>query len=586
MLKKLGSQIKEYKKDAILTPIFMILEVIFEVLIPQYMGKLIDLSEENDVDMGRVLTYGGIMLLLAGGALWAGIMGGKYGARASAGYARNLRRTMFRKIQTYSFSNIDRFSTSSLVTRLTTDVTNMQNAFQMLLRMFTRAPMNLIICMTVAFTISPKVALVYLGAVVFLAIVAAFLVRKVTKYFTEAFPKYDLMNESVQENITGIRVVKGFVREEHEKKKFRRTSEMIYKIFVKAESLMAFVAPIMQSTVYFCILMVSWVGAKMIVETNQVELTTGDLTQLLTYCMQILMSLMMLSVVVVMITMSLPSARRIIEVLDEESSLTNPEDPVYEIADGSIRFDDVDFRYNETSEQPVLQDISLEIASGETIGIVGGTGSSKTSLVNLISRLYDVSQGAVYVGGKDVRSYDLTTLRDNVAVVLQKNVLFSGTILENLRWGNPQATEEDCIEACRLACADEFIQNFPQKYEMKLEQGGTNVSGGQKQRLCIARALLKHPKVLILDDSTSAVDTTTDAAIRRSFREYLPDTTKLIIAQRISSVMDADRILVLDRGRVSGFGTHNELLESNAIYREVYESQQGGSKDFDEGGIS
>ena len=585
MLKKLGSQVKEYKKDAILTPIFMILEVIFDVLIPQYMGKLIDLSEENEVDMHRVLLYGGIMLLLAGGALWAGIMGGKYGARASAGFARNLRRSMFRRIQTYSFANIDRFSTSSLVTRLTTDVTNMQNAFQMLLRMFTRAPANLIISMTVAFTISPRVALVYLGAVVFLALVAGILVKRVTKYFTEAFPKYDLMNESVQENITGIRVVKGFVREEHEKKKFRRTSEMIYKIFVKAESLMALVAPIMQSTVYFCILMVSWVGAKLIVETNQTALTTGNLTQLLTYCMQILMSLMMLSVVVVMITMSMPSARRIVEVLDEESSLTNPENPVYEVADGSIRFEDVDFRYNEASEQPVLQDVTLEIASGETVGIIGGTGSSKTSLVNLISRLYDVSQGAVYVGGKDVRAYDLTTLRDNVAVVLQKNVLFSGTILENLRWGNPQATEEECREACRLACADEFIQNFPQKYEMKLEQGGTNVSGGQKQRLCIARALLKKPKVLILDDSTSAVDTTTDAAIRRSFREFLPETTKLIIAQRISSVMDADRILVLDHGRVSGFGSHTELLETNPIYREVYESQQGGNKDFDEGGV-
>ena len=424
MLKKLGSQIKEYKKDAIMTPIFMILEVIFEVLIPQYMGKLIDLSEENDVDMGRVLTYGGIMLLLAGGALWAGIMGGKYGARASAGYARNLRRTMFRKIQTYSFSNIDRFSTSSLVTRLTTDVTNMQNAFQMLLRMFTRAPMNLIICMTVAFTISPKVALVYLGAVVFLAIVAAFLVRKVTKYFTEAFPKYDLMNESVQENITGIRVVKGFVREEHEKKKFRRTSEMIYKIFVKAESLMAFVAPIMQSTVYFCSLMVSWVGAKMIVETNQVELTTGDLTQLLTYCMQILMSLMMLSMVVVMITMSLPSAKRIVEVLNEESTLTNPENPDYEIPDGSISFENVTFRYNETSEQPVLDSINLDIKSGETIGIIGGTGSSKTSLVNLISRLYDVSGGLVNGRRKGCPNLRLETLRNKVAVVLQKNVAF------------------------------------------------------------------------------------------------------------------------------------------------------------------
>ena len=585
MIKTLGKEIKEYKKDAILTPCFMILEVIFDVLIPKYMGKLIDLSEGEEVDMGRILTYGAIMLLLAGGALWAGIMGGKYGARASTGFARNLRRSMFRNIQTYSFANIDHFSTSSLVTRLTTDVTNLQNAFQMILRMLTRAPANLIISMTVAFTISPQVALVYLGAVVFLALVAGLLVSRVTKYFSEAFPRYDRMNESVQENITGIRVVKGFVREEHEKKKFSRTSEMIYKLFVKAESIMAFVMPIMQSTVYFCILMVSWVGAKIIVNSGQTELTTGNLTQLLTYCVQILISLMMLSAVVVMITLALPSARRIVEVLKEESALSNPEEPDFDVPDGSIRFDDVDFRYNDTSEQPVLQDISLEIASGETIGIIGGTGSSKTSLVNLISRLYDVSQGTVYVGGKDVRTYDMKTLRDQVAVVLQKNVLFSGTILENLRWGNQNATLEDCKEACRLACADEFIESFPDKYDTMLEQGGTNLSGGQKQRICIARALLKQPKVLILDDSTSAVDTTTDAAIRRSFQEYIPETTKLIIAQRISSVMDADRILVLEQGRVSGFGTHEELMKTNAIYRDVYESQQGGSKDFDEGGV-
>ncbi len=585
MLKTLGKEVKDFKKDAILTPCFMILEVIFDVLIPKYMGKLIDLSDEGEVDMGRILMYGGIMLLLAGGALWAGIMGGKYGARAATGFARNLRRSMYRNIQTFSFANIDHFSTSSLVTRLTTDVTNLQNSFQMILRMMTRAPSNLIISMVVAFTISPQVAMVYLGAVIFLSIVAVFLLRRVTKYFSEAFPRYDRMNESVQENITGIRVVKGFVREEHEKKKFSRTSNMIYKIFVKAESLMALVMPIMQTSVYFCVLMVSWVGAKLIVNSGQTELTTGDLTQLLTYCMQILMSLMMLSAVVVMITMALPSARRIVEVLNEKSALSNPEDPDFDVPDGSIRFEDVDFRYNDTAEQPVLQDISLEIASGETIGIIGGTGSSKTSLVNLISRLYDVSQGAVYVGGKDVRSYDMKTLRDQVAVVLQKNVLFSGTILENLRWGNPDATLEECREACRLACADEFIENFPDKYDTVLEQGGTNVSGGQKQRLCIARALLKRPKVLILDDSTSAVDTTTDASIRRSFREYIPETTKLIIAQRISSVMDSDRILVMDQGRVSGFGTHEELLRTNAIYRDVYESQQGGSRDFDEGGV-
>ena len=585
MIKRLLKEVGEFKKDSFLTPFFMILEVIFDVLIPLFMGKLIDLSEGEDVDMGRILMYGGIMLLTAGGALWAGIMGGKYGARASAGFARNLRRSMYRNIQTYSFANIDKFSTSSLVTRLTTDVTNVQNAYQMILRMATRAPSNLVISMAVAFTISPQVAFVYLGAVIFLIIMAFIIIPRVTKIFSEAFPKYDKMNESVQENITGIRVVKGFVREEHEKQKFGIASGLIYKIFVRAEKLMATIMPLMQSTVYFCILMVSWVGAKIVVNSGQTELTTGNLTQLLTYCMQILMSLMMLSMVVVMITMSVPSMKRIYEVLKEESALSNPEDPILEVADGSIRFDDVDFRYNDTAEAPVLQDVSLEIRSGETIGIIGGTGSSKTSFVNLISRLYDVSQGAVYVGGENVKSYDLKVLRDQVAVVLQKNVLFSGTILENLRWGNPNATLEECMEACRLACADEFIENFPQKYDLVLEQGASNLSGGQKQRLCIARALLKKPKVLILDDSTSAVDTTTDAKIRKGFREFIPETTKLIIAQRISSVMDADRILVLENGRVSGFGTHAELMETNAIYRDVYESQQGGSKDFDEGRI-
>ena len=585
MIKRLLKEVGEFKKDSFLTPFFMILEVIFDVLIPLFMGKLIDLSEGEDVDMGRILMYGGIMLLTAGGALWAGIMGGKYGARASAGFARNLRRSMYRNIQTYSFANIDKFSTSSLVTRLTTDVTNVQNAYQMILRMATRAPSNLVISMAVAFTISPQVAFVYLGAVIFLIIMAFIIIPRVTKIFSEAFPKYDKMNESVQENITGIRVVKGFVREEHEKQKFGIASGLIYKIFVRAEKLMATIMPLMQSTVYFCILMVSWVGAKIVVNSGQTELTTGNLTQLLTYCMQILMSLMMLSMVVVMITMSVPSMKRIYEVLKEESALSNPEDPILEVADGSIRFDDVDFRYNDTAEAPVLQDVSLEIRSGETIGIIGGTGSSKTSFVNLISRLYDVSQGAVYVGGENVKSYDLKVLRDQVAVVLQKNVLFSGTILENLRWGNPNATLEECMEACRLACADEFIENFPQKYDLVLEQGASNLSGGQKQRLCIARALLKKPKVLILDDSTSAVDTTTDARIRKGFREFIPETTKLIIAQRISSVMDADRILVLENGRVSGFGTHAELMETNAIYRDVYESQQGGSKDFDEGRI-
>ena len=583
MLKRLLKEVKEFKRDSILTPLFMILEVIFEVLIPYFMGKIIDISEADTVDMGKVLLNGGIMLVLAAGALWAGIMGGKYGARASTGFARNLRRTMYRKIQTFSFSNIDKFSTSSLVTRMTTDVSNVQNSYQMVLRMLTRAPASLIICMVVAFTISPEVSFVYLGAVVFLAVMAFFLIKKVTKVFAEAFPKYDKMNESVQENVTAIRVVKGFVREEHEKAKFNHASGMIYKIFTKAEKMMAFIAPIMQTTIFFCILMVSWVGAKIVVNSAELDLSTGNLTQLLTYCMQILMSLMMLSMVAVMITMSVPSAKRIVEVLDEESALKNPENPDFEIPDGSITFDHVVFRYNDTSEAPVLQDINLSIRSGETIGIIGGTGSSKSSLVSLISRLYDVESGSVSVGGKDVRSYDMDTLRNQVAVVLQKNVLFSGTILENLRWGNPNATEEECMEACRLACADEFINKMHDGLNSKLEQGATNLSGGQRQRLCIARALLRKPKVLILDDSTSAVDTTTDAKIRAGFREYIPDTTKLIIAQRISSVMDADRIIVMEQGHISGFGTHEELLETNEIYRDVYESQQGGSRDFDEG---
>ena len=508
-------------------------------------------------------------------------MGGKYGAKASAGLAKNLRRDMYRNIQDFSFENIDKFSTASLITRLTTDVTNVQNAYQMVLRMLARAPINLLVAMVAAFMISPKVAMVYLYAVLFLALVGAFLITRVTKYFTAAFPKYDEMNESVQENVTSIRVVKGFVREEYEIDRFEKANGMIYKLFVKAESIMAFVMPIMQSTIYFCILMVSWVGAKLIIGSGGSSLTTGNLSTLLAYCMQILMSLMMLSMVVVMITMSVASAKRIAEVLEEESSLKNPEDPVYEVADGSIDFSNVYFRYDEKAENPVLSDINLHIDSGQTIGIIGGTGSSKTSLVNMISRLYDVSDGEVKVGGKNVKDYDMTTLRDNVSVVLQKNVLFSGTIYENLRWGNKEATDEECIQAAKLACADEFIQDFPDKYDTMIEQGGSNVSGGQKQRICIARALLKKPKILILDDSTSAVDTATDARIRKSFKEYIPETTKIIIAQRVSSVMDADKIIVMEDGKINGFGSHAELLETNEIYRDVYESQQGGSGDFD-----
>ncbi|MBP3717964.1 MAG: ABC transporter ATP-binding protein [Eubacterium sp.] len=580
MVKTILKEVQEFKKASFATPVFMILEVIFETIIPIVMGKIIDISEGDNIDMSHILMYGGLMILLALGALFVGIMGGMYGAKASAGLAKNLRRDMYKNIQDFSFSNIDKFSSASLVTRLTTDVTNVQNAYQMVLRMMTRAPINLIVAMVAAFAISPKVAMVYLYAVIFLAIVGGFLISRVTKYFTAAFPKYDEMNESVQENVSAIRVVKGFVREDFENKKFKKASGMIYNLFVKAESIMAIAMPVMQSTIYFCILMVSWVGAKLIVTGG--DLTTGNLSTLLAYCMQILISLMMLSMVIVMITMSAASGKRIAEVLEEKSDLTNPENPVMEVKDGSIDFENVIFRYNKDSEKPVLDNINLHIKSGETIGIIGGTGSSKTSLVNLISRLYDVSEGSVKVGGRDVREYDMEVLRNSVSVVLQKNVLFSGTIMENLRWGNKDATEEECKEAARLAAADEFIENFPDKYETKIEQGGTNVSGGQKQRLCIARALLKKPKVLILDDSTSAVDTTTDAMIRKSFKEYIPDTTKIIIAQRISSVMDSDKIIVMDSGKLNGFGTHEELMATNEIYRDVYESQQGGSKDFDE----
>ena len=587
IIKTLSREVKEFWKDSFLTPAFMILEVIFETLIPIFMGKILNISEGDSIgaaEMKHILLYGFIMLLLAAGGLITGILGGKYGARASTGFGRNLRKSMYRRIQTFSFANIDKFSPASLVTRMTTDVTNVQNSFQMILRMLTRAPSSLIISMAAAFMISPKVAVIYLEAVVVLAVLAAIVISRVTKYFSAAFPKYDEMNESVRENVTSIRVVKGFVREEHEIKKFDAASGMISKLFVKAESIMAFISPIMQTTIYTTMLLVSSVGAKLIVNGGGAPdaLTTGDLTALLSYCMHILMSLMMLSMVIVMITMSAASAKRIAEVLNEESTLVNPENPDFEIPDGSISFENVTFRYNETSEQPVLDKIDIDIKSGETIGIIGGTGSSKTSLINLISRLYDVSDGCVKVGGKDVRTYDLETLRNNVAVVLQKNELFSGTILENLRWGNKEATEEECKEACRLACADDFIEGFPDKYETVISQGGTNVSGGQKQRLCIARALLKKPKVLILDDSTSAVDTATDARIRQSFRQFIPETTKIIIAQRISSVMDADKIIVLENGRLAGFGTHEELLKTNEIYSDVFESQQGGSGDFDE----
>lgn len=580
MVKTLLKQVKEFKKDSVMTPIFMVLEVLMETLIPFLMASMID----NGVEVGNqayIFKVGGIMLVLAAVGLWAGIMGGKHGARASTGFGRNLREAMYQNIQTFSFSNIDKFSTAGLVTRLTTDVTNIQNAYQMILRMCVRAPISLFCAMGMAFFINARVASIYLVAVLILAVCLALIIRFTMRYFTEVFKKYDDLNASVQENVAAQRVVKAFVREEYEIDKFHKASGNIYNMFVRAESTLVMNTPLMQITVYSCILVISWVGAKMIVGGS---LTTGELTSLLNYCMNILMSLMMLSMVFVMITMSVASARRICEVLDETADLTNPPKPEREVADGSIRFEHVTFRYDQNSEKPVLEDINLDIRAGETIGILGGTGSSKTSLVNLISRLYDASEGTVYVGGRDVREYDMEALRNQVSVVLQKNVLFSGTILENLRWGDENATEEDCKRACMLACADEFIQRMPKGYETYIEQGGSNVSGGQKQRLCIARALLKKPKVLILDDSTSAVDTATDARIRKAFATEIPGTTKLIIAQRISSIQDADRIIVMENGRIDAVGTHEELLERNDIYREVYEAQTGGSGDFDEKG--
>ena len=581
MIKTLAKQIKEYKSASLVTPIFMILEVAMEMVIPLLMASIIDDGVQAG-DMKHIFAIGCYMILAAIVGLFAGVMGGKYGAKASTGFARNLREAMYENIQTFSFSNIDKFSTAGLVTRMTTDVTNIQNAYQMLLRMCFRAPVSLICAMLMAFLINARVASIYLVAVVFLGIVIIFIMRAVSKYFSEVFKKYDDLNASVQENVAAQRVVKAYVREDYEIDKFHKASYNIYKMFKKAECTMTYVWPVMQFTVYGCILGISWLGAHMIVAS---QLTTGELMSLLTYCMTILMNLMMLAMIFVMMTMSAASGKRIAEVLNEKADITNPEQPDYDVTDGSIRFDHVTFRYNKQSEKPVLDDLNFEIKAGETIGILGGTGSSKTSLVNLISRLYDVNEGTVYVGGKDVRSYDLETLRNEVSVVLQKNVLFSGTILENLRWGDENATEEECIRACRLACADEFIEKMPEKYNTYIEQGGSNVSGGQKQRLCIARALLKKPKVLILDDSTSAVDTATDAKIRKAFVTEIPGTTKIIIAQRISSIQDADRIIVMDNGRIDAFASHEELLRTNNIYKEVYEAQtQTGGGDFDENG--
>ena len=580
MLKTLGKQIKEFKAASIATPLFMLLEVLMETLVPFLMASIIDDGVNvPGGDIHHICVVGAWMIVAAAVGLFAGLMGGRYGAYASAGFAKNLRQAMYYNIQTFSFTNIDKYSTAGLVTRMTTDVTNVQNSYMMILRMGMRAPASMICAMAAAFLINARIASIYLIAVILLGIVLQFIIRKANKYFNIVFEKYDDLNASVQENVSAIRVVKAYVREEYETNKFAQASAKLYNMFVRAESIIACNMPVMMFTVYSCILLISWVGAHMIVSDS---LTTGNLMSLLAYCMNILMSLMMLSMVFVMITMSMASAKRISEVLNETSDLKNPEHPFMKVEDGSIEFRHVDFAYKKDSDEPVLEDIDLKIRSGETIGIIGGTGSAKTSLVNLISRLYDVTKGEVLVGGKNVKDYDMEVLRNQVSVVLQNNVLFSGTILDNLRWGDKEATLEECRHACELACADEFIDRFPKGYETYIEQGGSNVSGGQKQRLCIARALLKKPKVLILDDSTSAVDTATDAKIRRAFREEIPDTTKLIIAQRISSVQDADRIIVMEDGKVNGFGTHEELLEQNDIYREVYESQTSGGGDFDE----
>ena len=588
LVKKLMESIREYKKASILTPIFVTVEVVMEVLIPFVMASLIDKGIEAG-SMSVIWKYGILLLVLAMISLAFGTLAGHQASIASCGLSQNLRKDMYYRIQNFSFSNIDKFSTASIVTRLTTDVTNVQNAYQMIIRIAFRAPIMLVFALVMSFTINVKISLIFLATVPVLGFVLIWLAQHVHPYFERVFRTYDRLNEVVQENLHGVRVVKSFIREEHEDEKFGKISQKIYKDFAKAEKMLAFNMPSMMTAINICLLAVAWIGAKAIIVSGNVKgvaggLTTGELMSLFTYALQILMCLMMISMVFVMIIIARSSAERIVEILTEESDIQNKKNPVTEVADGSIEFENVEFYYAKKADKPVLDNINLKINSGETIGIIGGTGSSKSSLVNLISRLYDVSEGAVYVGGKDVRSYDLDTLRNEVSVVLQNNVLFSGSIYDNLRWGNPDATDEQCRHACDLACASEFINRFPDGYNTHIEQGGSNVSGGQKQRLCIARALLKNPKILILDDSTSAVDTATDAKIRKAFAEEIPNTTKLIIAQRISSVMNADRIIVLNNGVVDGFGSHEELMETNAIYREVYESQTQGSGDFDEGG--
>ena len=578
MIKTLAKCIGKYKKESIITPIFTAVEVFLEILIPFITASIIDKGIQAG-DMRKVGIYGGIMLIIAFLSLFCGIQAGKYGAAASTGFACNLREKMYENIQTFSFSNIDKFSTAGLVTRMTTDVTNVQNAYQMIIRSVVRAPLMMICSITMCVIISPRLSIIFLVALIFLGFVLFFIIYKVTPVFTSGFEKYDELNASVQENISGIRVVKAFVREDHEKKKFNKAADNLYKTFVKAESFLAFNNPTMMLVVYGCIVALSWFASHFIVSGS---ITTGNLTSMFSYVMSMLMALMMLSMIFVMVSMSAASARRISEVLNEKADLANPEKPYEEVEDGRIDFNHVNFSYRKNSTEDTLHDIDIHINAGETIGIIGGTGCGKSSFVSLISRLYDVTDGSVCVGGKDVRTYDMDALRNQVAVVLQKNVLFSGTILDNLRWGDDNASYEDCVEACKQACADEFIERMPKKYDTWIEQGGTNVSGGQRQRLCIARALLKKPKVLILDDSTSAVDTATDAKIKQAFAQKIPGTTKLIVSQRISSIQDADRIIVLEDGKVSGFDTHENLMENNKVYREICEVQMQGGGDFDE----
>ena len=577
-MRKVLQQLRQYKRDTFLCIGLTALEVIMEILMPFVTAIIIDRGLEAG-DMGVVYRYGGLMVLMAFLSLFFGAMAGKNAASAASGLSANLREAIYANIQTFSFSNIDKFSVPGLVTRMTTDITNVQNAYMMVIRVAVRAPLNLVFSFAMCLIISPRLSAMLLIAVAFLLVVIGSIMVVTLKIFRQVFRRYDDLNASVQENVTAIRVVKAFVREDYENVKFSRASKMLYDLSVKAEGLLAFNNPAMMVAVYFCIISVSWFGAKFIVGGS---MTTGDLTSLFSYIMALLMSLMMLSMVVVMISMSMASIRRISEVLEEKADLHDPEDPVMTVADGSIDFNHVNFSYKHGSGKNALSDIDLHIKSGETIGVIGGTGSGKSSLVNLICRLYDVDEGSVCVGGVDVRQYDTEVLRNQVSVVLQKNTLFSGSILDNLRWGNPEATEEECIEACKAACADEFIDRMPQGYHTRIERGGSNVSGGQKQRLCIARALLKKPRVLILDDSTSAVDTATDASIREAFAKKIPGTTKIIIAQRISSVQSADRILVLDEGRVDAFDTHENLLENNDIYQEIYSSQMEGGGDFDQ----